>query len=152
MTHSSGTGPSPGTLALEPALQTIGASLLSEVRNQETKGRISDVFYDRLMELSTRDEKLKVELFRFVDALPALKTPESVARHLSEYLVRPDVQLPPGGAQLINFLGSNLPALLPRLIHECGAELEGGVVFEERGAAATLRHGGQLFTLVEEVA
>ena len=112
MTHSSGTGPSPGTLALEPALQTIGASLLSEVRNQETKGRISDVFYDRLMELSTRDEKLKVELFRFVDALPALKTPESVARHLSEYLVRPDVQLPPGGAQLINFLGSNLPARL----------------------------------------
>ena len=112
MTHSSGTGPSPGTLALEPALQTIGASLLTEVRNQETKGRISDVFYDRLMELSTRDEKLKVELFRFVDALPALKTPESVARHLSEYLVLPDVQLPPGGAQLINFLGSNLPARL----------------------------------------
>ena len=112
MTHSSGTGPSPGMLALEPALQTIGAALLSEVRNQETKGRISDVFYDRLMELSTRDEKLKVELFRFVDALPALKTPESVARHLSEYLVRPDVQLPPGGAQLINFLGSNLPARL----------------------------------------
>jgi hypothetical protein len=26
------------------------------------------------------------------------------------------------------------------------------VVFEERGAAATLRHGGQLFTLVEEAA
>lgn len=98
--------------ALEDSVQGLGRNLLAEVRVQETKGRLSDVFYNRLMELSTRDEKLKVELFRFVDALPALKTAESVARHLAEYLIRPDIQLPPGGNQLIQFLGSNYLARL----------------------------------------
>ena len=57
-----------------------------------------------------------------------------------------------GATATLCFSVPNLQALLPQLIHGCGAELEGGVVFEERGAAATLRHGGQLFTLVEEVA
>ena len=57
-----------------------------------------------------------------------------------------------GATATLCFSVPNLQALLPQLIHGCGAELEGGVVFEERGAAATLRHGGQLFTLVEEAA
>jgi RHH-type proline utilization regulon transcriptional repressor/proline dehydrogenase/delta 1-pyrroline-5-carboxylate dehydrogenase len=40
---------------------------------------------DQLMGLSMADEAVKVQLFRFIDALPLLKTPESIARHLREY-------------------------------------------------------------------
>jgi RHH-type proline utilization regulon transcriptional repressor/proline dehydrogenase/delta 1-pyrroline-5-carboxylate dehydrogenase len=40
---------------------------------------------DLLMGWSMADEAVKVQLFRFIDALPLLKTPESVARHLQEY-------------------------------------------------------------------
>ena len=41
---------------------------------------------DRLLDWSMRDEQLKVQLFRFVDVLPMLKTPEAVMEHLHEYL------------------------------------------------------------------
>src|SRR5262249_6640802 len=43
-------------------------------------------FDDQLMGLSMADPAVKVQLFRFIDALPLLKTPESIARHLSEYM------------------------------------------------------------------
>ena len=67
------------TSGVELATLSRGKRLLSEVRRQEKKGSFTEIFYSRLMALSTRDEKLKIELFRFVDALPALKSPESVA-------------------------------------------------------------------------
>ena len=41
---------------------------------------------DRLMGLTMGDEATKVQLFRFVDALPTLVDPRSVRRHLDEYL------------------------------------------------------------------
>ncbi|HEX8200585.1 MAG TPA: proline dehydrogenase family protein, partial [Isosphaeraceae bacterium] len=41
---------------------------------------------DRLMALTLGDPRVKVQLFRFIDALPALKDPGSVRRHLREYL------------------------------------------------------------------
>ncbi len=42
-------------------------------------------FDERLMEWTMADEAIKVQLFRFIDALPLLPNPESVSRHLKEY-------------------------------------------------------------------
>jgi len=41
---------------------------------------------DRLMALTMGDPGVKVQLFRFIDALPSLRAPEAVGRHLREYL------------------------------------------------------------------
>jgi RHH-type proline utilization regulon transcriptional repressor/proline dehydrogenase/delta 1-pyrroline-5-carboxylate dehydrogenase len=41
---------------------------------------------DRLMAISMSDEATKVQLFRFIDALPTLANPASARRHLDEYL------------------------------------------------------------------
>lgn len=41
---------------------------------------------DRLMDLTMGDADVKVQLFRFIDVLPALKTPRAIGRHLREYL------------------------------------------------------------------
>jgi RHH-type transcriptional regulator, proline utilization regulon repressor / proline dehydrogenase / delta 1-pyrroline-5-carboxylate dehydrogenase len=43
-------------------------------------------FQQRMMTLSMRDEQLKVQLFRFVDVLPSLRTSAEVIEHLREYL------------------------------------------------------------------
>jgi RHH-type transcriptional regulator, proline utilization regulon repressor / proline dehydrogenase / delta 1-pyrroline-5-carboxylate dehydrogenase len=42
-------------------------------------------FYQRLMGLSMRDEQLKLQLFRFVDVLPSLRTSGEIVEHLQEY-------------------------------------------------------------------
>src|ERR1044071_1336564 len=42
-------------------------------------------FYQRLMTLSMRDEQLKLQLFRFVDVLPSLRTSGEIIQHLQEY-------------------------------------------------------------------
>jgi RHH-type proline utilization regulon transcriptional repressor/proline dehydrogenase/delta 1-pyrroline-5-carboxylate dehydrogenase len=42
-------------------------------------------FDERMMEWSMADEAVKVQLFRFIDALPLLHTPQQVVRHLREY-------------------------------------------------------------------
>lgn len=58
---------------------------------------------------------------------------------------------PQQGAVALCFAVPNLHSLLPRLLNECGAELEGGVEFDaQRGAVATVKHGGVFFTLTEE--
>ncbi len=51
-------------------------------------------FDDKLMSLTMKEEALKVQLFRFIDALPRLKTPETVAEHLREYLEAAGRELP----------------------------------------------------------
>src|SRR5438128_12112747 len=42
-------------------------------------------FYQRLMALSMRDERFKVQLFRFVDVLPSLRNSREIVEHLNEY-------------------------------------------------------------------
>src|SRR5213596_1458165 len=42
-------------------------------------------FYQRLMVLSMRDERFKVQLFRFVDVLPSLRHSREIIEHLNEY-------------------------------------------------------------------
>jgi RHH-type proline utilization regulon transcriptional repressor/proline dehydrogenase/delta 1-pyrroline-5-carboxylate dehydrogenase len=50
---------------------------------------------DQLMQLSMGDEAVKVQLFRFIDALPSLHSPEEVSRHLKEYFAEAGDYLPP---------------------------------------------------------
>src|SRR5438445_895933 len=42
-------------------------------------------FYQRLMALSLRDERFKVQMFRFVDVLPSLRRSGDIVQHLDEY-------------------------------------------------------------------
>lgn len=49
---------------------------------------------ERLMEWTMSDEALKVQLFRFIDALPLLHSPADISRHLREYLGEAGDRLP----------------------------------------------------------
>jgi RHH-type proline utilization regulon transcriptional repressor/proline dehydrogenase/delta 1-pyrroline-5-carboxylate dehydrogenase len=49
---------------------------------------------DRLMEWSMGDEEVKVQLFRFVDVLPLLRSPADITRHLREYFGEARGRLP----------------------------------------------------------
>jgi RHH-type transcriptional regulator, proline utilization regulon repressor / proline dehydrogenase / delta 1-pyrroline-5-carboxylate dehydrogenase len=81
--------------ALEDRIKQIGREYLDQSRKSKF-GFLSTQFWsDKLMDWSMKDEGFKVQLFRFVDTFPTLKTPEQVHDHLVDYLTQPEVTPPP---------------------------------------------------------
>ncbi|MBG84155.1 MAG: 1-pyrroline-5-carboxylate dehydrogenase [Phycisphaerae bacterium] len=82
--------------ALEQRILEIGAGLLEDAQ-KERSGVLSSAFWsDKLMNWAMKDEGFKVQLFRFIDTFPTLKTPAQVHSHLMDYLEQPGVTLPSG--------------------------------------------------------
>ncbi len=74
----------------------LGGDVLRQARKHRS-GLLSKQFWsDKLMDWSMQDHDFKVQLFRFVDAFPTLRTPEAVHEHLMDYLTQPGVNLPAG--------------------------------------------------------
>src|SRR4051794_17805162 len=69
---------------LEARTRRLGRRLFAAVRRHDEG---ADGWLDRrLMQFSMRDERVKAQLFRFVDVLPALRSPAQINGHLREYL------------------------------------------------------------------
>ncbi len=103
MTTVSGSGVASLSTSVTPGL------LESEVLEKKTRqigrelfGRIGRgpspwhrVWWDeRLMNWSLSDPQVRVQLFRFIDALPSLRSAGSVRRHLAEYLAQAGEHVP----------------------------------------------------------
>ncbi|MHC5002853.1 MAG: proline dehydrogenase family protein [Planctomycetota bacterium] len=81
---------------VEQRVQALGRELLAQARRNRS-GLLSAAFWsDKLMDWAMKDEAFKVQLFRFVDTFPTLRTSEQVHEHLVDYLSQPGVTLPPG--------------------------------------------------------
>ena len=72
--------------AIEVLTQSIGREIFSNLRDTKPQVWQRRWWDDRLLAWSMRDEELKVQLFRFVDVLPMLRSSEAVTDHLHEYL------------------------------------------------------------------
>lgn len=64
----------------------FGRSLFAGVRRRRPVPCTRAWLDDLGMAWTMRDDQVKVQLFRFVDALPGLRTPTAIAEHLAEYL------------------------------------------------------------------
>ena len=70
---------------LEPSIRHIGLTLAEHCK-AGTPAVLSQRWWnDLLMDWGMQDEDFKVQLFRFVDVLPTLKTDEQFTRLLAEY-------------------------------------------------------------------
>jgi RHH-type proline utilization regulon transcriptional repressor/proline dehydrogenase/delta 1-pyrroline-5-carboxylate dehydrogenase len=74
-----------GTSSLEPAVIRIGTHL-----SQLSAGRAPSVFEGRwwsqnVINLAMKDPAFKVQLFRFIDVLPALASDQAVVKLADEY-------------------------------------------------------------------
>ncbi len=93
-TSSDVVAPATTSDAREKRIFEIGGDFLARARNHKT-GILSAKFYsDALMEWSMKDPNFKVQMFRFVDAYPMLKTPEAIYDHLTDYLGQEGVTVP----------------------------------------------------------
>ncbi|MSR17836.1 MAG: aldehyde dehydrogenase family protein [Phycisphaerales bacterium] len=79
--------------AEERAIQTHGLALLTAARSNSSLLSASAVS-QKFMDFAMKDENFKVQLFRFVDAFPMLRTPEQVHEHLVDYMTQPGVRVP----------------------------------------------------------
>ena len=70
---------------IEARTQKIGRELFERI-GRGAKPWQRAWWEERFMAATLDDPLVRVQLFRFIDALPALKTTESVRRHLKEYL------------------------------------------------------------------
>lgn len=61
-------------------------SQIFHTASKQKRGFLSLSLDEHLMEWAMKNEALKVQLFRFVDVFPMLKTPEDIVGHLKEYL------------------------------------------------------------------
>jgi RHH-type transcriptional regulator, proline utilization regulon repressor / proline dehydrogenase / delta 1-pyrroline-5-carboxylate dehydrogenase len=79
---------------LEDRTQRYGREIFARLNRHGPLPFTPSWFDDRLMNWTMNEEALKVQLFRFIDTLPLLHTPEEVATHLKEYLHEAGQQLP----------------------------------------------------------
>ena len=82
--------------ALEARALEKGKEFLKYARAGKSSFLSKGFWSDKLMDWSMKDEAFKVQLFRFVDAFPMLRTPDQVHEHLTDYLSQPGVTPPPG--------------------------------------------------------
>ena len=62
---------------------------------------------DKMLDWAMSSPGLRVQLFRFIDCLPALRSKAEVASHLQEYLTTEEVELPDALKKLIGFSGGD---------------------------------------------
>ncbi|BAU43231.1 L-glutamate gamma-semialdehyde dehydrogenase [Leptolyngbya sp. O-77] len=90
----------------ETKTQAIARQLLSATReNRSFFAQMRDQMNmsEKLLGWTMGNPGLRVQLFHFIDALPALQSKPEIARHLQEYLSKENVELPAALKGMLNF-------------------------------------------------
>lgn len=107
----------------------------------------------RLMEWSMRQPDFKVNLFRLVDVLPTLRTPESIADHVRQYLTEPANKIHPALGWLIGLSASRIGTALTATAVKLGVQqmaslfIAGQSPTDSLSVLKRLRQDGYSFTV-----
>jgi len=82
------------TAAVEAATLAIGRQLWEHLERRSPSLFERRWWDDRILSWAMSDESVKVQMFRFVDVLPMLRSHETVTRHLQEYFEEVREHLP----------------------------------------------------------
>ncbi len=92
--------------AYETQTQAIAQQLLSATReNRSFFAQLRDQMRwdDKLLAWTMGNPGLRVQMFRFIDCLPSLRSKTEIARHMQEYLGDESVELPAALKGMLNF-------------------------------------------------
>lgn len=82
------------TAALDAAIVEVGAALHKKMKG-ETPGVFNKAYWEgAILEWAMKDPSFKVDMFRFVDVFPTLRTKDQVKQHIQEYLLKDGRELP----------------------------------------------------------
>ena len=82
----------PSPAVLEPSIKQLGKTLSQHAQRHKPSILDHRWWTNLLLDWGTRDERFKVQLFRFIDVLPALKSDAQFSKILREYFS--DVDFP----------------------------------------------------------
>ncbi|MEZ2304924.1 MAG: L-glutamate gamma-semialdehyde dehydrogenase [Microcoleus sp.] len=95
----------------EAKTQEIAKEILKATQEKKRSflGQLQDQMRwdDKLMDWAMASPGLRVQLFRFIDCLPALRSKPEIARHLQEYLTAEEVELPEALKKLLSFTNAD---------------------------------------------
>lgn len=139
---------------MESATQEIGRALWAQLERRRPTIFEQRWWLDHVLEWAMADESVKVQMFRFVDVLPMLRTHEAVTAHLQEYFDEVRAHLPSAARLVVdlsdlNTLTSKAVAYSTRANARRMAErfIAGTRVEEVLQSVAKLRRKGLAFTL-----
>lgn len=142
---------------LETTTRTIGEEIFKRAEEAAPSILSMEYLQNAAMQWMTRNEDLKLRLFRFVEVLPSLPTHEAVARHLQEYLGTSDEPHPSLPVPMQAALGfrncRSVHAALAAWAVRLGCTLSarqficGSTPEEAIASVLRMRHRGMTFTL-----
>ncbi len=98
----------------EAKIQAIAKELIQATRQKSNifaQMRDQMRWDDKLLDWAMSNPGLRVQMFRFIDAIPALQSKMEVANHLQQYMSDESVELPATLKGILNFTDANsLPA------------------------------------------
>jgi RHH-type transcriptional regulator, proline utilization regulon repressor / proline dehydrogenase / delta 1-pyrroline-5-carboxylate dehydrogenase len=103
------------TQTYEAKTQEIARQLIQATREKRSIfAKIGDQmrFDDKLLDWTMSNPGLRVQLFRFIDCIPALQSKAEIARHLQQYLGDESVELPAPLKGILNFTDPSSPPAL----------------------------------------
>ena len=78
----------------EDRIQATARAILGAAREDKPSRLSRERLQGEMMEWAMADERLKVEMLRFVDVFPALHSRSEMSRHLREYFAHQGVAAP----------------------------------------------------------
>lgn len=91
----------------EEEVRELGRVIFLKMGQEKPSLFRKDYWIGRMLEWCMEHPSFKVQMFRLVDVLPALRSSKQVGQHLKEYLIQPGVDLPPMLQWLVTSLASN---------------------------------------------
>ncbi len=80
---------------MEERIYRTGKRLYELIEGETPSVFKKEYWMGKVMEWCMKDEDFKVQMFRFIDVLPYLTTPQSITQHLNEYFCKPGMEIPP---------------------------------------------------------
>jgi len=97
---------------LEKDILDLGQQITTLMKKEQPGIFNKDFWSGRMLELTMKDPRFKVEMFRFVDVFSILKTKDQISQHLKEYFLRPGLDFPTAIQLLIKGMSSSLGLFL----------------------------------------
>ncbi|MCA9506903.1 MAG: proline dehydrogenase family protein [Myxococcales bacterium] len=78
----------------EPLVLTEGKEIFAALKNEKESLFDKNYWTGRMMDWVMKDPNFKIDLFRFVDVLPVLTDKDQVSKHIEEYLLQKNREIP----------------------------------------------------------